>query len=653
VAEVRRKGALAGRRRLIGLAVAAVATLTGVLVIRQTPAAAGVAAAPPLHANGWTTGAKAPVTAAAGTTVTLAVGAVSDDDQTAVLDVELTTPTTQVAQAYWEEQDFAAGTPRQFNVRWNIPADQSPGPVVVKIGIFSAGWSGLLQWNNAATTFTVVPQGTPTTVAPTTAAPTTQPPATTQPPTVPTITARPTTTSSSTSTTLRPTTTSSTSAPTTAQTTTTTRSTTAPSNSGAAACGIADAAFCETFDSAQNGGTQTGDLDPRLWGVSRVADMNPPGILNGLVPSHNLCAGGGVNADGIAVGAATPAPDDVQICNGQLLESVNDGGSVANLNIYPKQPFNFEGRTGTVAFDVSANSSGTHGAWPEFAITDEPVPGVRRSISFGTPAHAQNSVGFTLDGGCLGQPDSTGVGVVFFTVDGDYQEIQGARPNCITQGSQAAMNHIEVRVSTTHIEVWGTDAGSTKLKQLSVDDIPGGLAFAQGLVWMDDVHYNARKAIEPCECGTQYDHTFAWDNLGFDGPKTYRDLGFDVPYANQPGGTSAHGDSEINLGYLVGTGPRSLAVTDVHWDQTPKAAKVVFNAYNFDAPWTSVSVNGHTPVRLDWRSTDASWAWRSMSIAVPISDVVAGRNTLTFASGSASTTVSNVSLILVAAAPVP
>ena len=47
---------------------------------------------------------------------------------------------------------------------------------------------------------------------------------------------------------------------------------------------------------------------------------------------------------------------------------------VTTLAMYPKQPFDFAGRTGTVAFDVTNDTSGTHGTWPEFWLTDQPVP---------------------------------------------------------------------------------------------------------------------------------------------------------------------------------------------------------------------------------------------------------------------------------------
>lgn len=382
-------------------------------------------------------------------------------------------------------------------------------------------------------------------------------------------------------------------------------------------------------------------------------------MLNAITPSHNACAGGGTTGDPVQgdpnsqpFGPATPPPADVQVCGGQMVESVNDGGGVSQLNTYPKQPFNFAGRTGKVVFDLSADSGGTHGAWPEFVITDEPVPGVRRSISFQEPAHATNEVGFALDTGCQGT-NTTGVGVVFWTVNGVYNEIQGDRPNCITKGSRTRMNHIEVRVSTTHIEVWGTDAGSTTLKQLAVENI--SLGFTQGLVWLDDVHYNARKAVEDNgnAIGTQYDHSFAWDNLGFDGPKTYRDLGFDVPYANQCCVSSINGDQEINEGYTVGggQGPRTFTVTGVDWAQTPTKAKIVFNAYTENTGVSvQVSLNGHTvsvPRAFD------GFGVRSIAIDLPASDAVKGANTLKFTFINGFGVVSNASIILVAAAPVP
>ncbi|MEO5901122.1 MAG: hypothetical protein ABIR68_13500 [Ilumatobacteraceae bacterium] len=482
-----------------------------------------------------------------------------------------------------------------------------------------------------------IPAGAATT---TTTAPTSTPPVTTAPnTTAPSTTPAPTTT----------TTTPATSPP--------------PTTPSVAGCGLASAAFCETFDAPHNGGTQTGDLDPTLWGVSRIDDFNPGNVLNGWVTSHNACSGGGTTdnasptndgADGNSrtFGPATPAPGDARVCNGQYVSSNNDGGAVSNIDAYPKQPFNFAGRTGKVVFDVSADSDGGHAAWPEFLITDKPVPGVHRCISqcelgeHATPT-AKNQVGFSIADANQGFPGHTGIDTFFVSVNGVYanvpNELQGTS---ISKGSSTSMNHVEVNVSKSRIDVYATDAGSKVLKHIGGANI--ALGFEQGLVWLNDVHYNARKSVEPGELGIQYDHSFAWDNLGFDGPKTYRDWAYDVPLNRAATCCSQGGEALTNLGYQTG-GNTTLTVSGVKTGKAT-AAQVVLNSYSFATTTIDVSVNGHTPVSFthaDGYSVDA------ISVPIPLSDVVSGTNTIRFTSTSGSTTVANVSLVMVAAASVP
>jgi hypothetical protein len=352
---------------------------------------------------------------------------------------------------------------------------------------------------------------------------------------------------------------------------------------------------------------------------------------------------------GCGTTAWSTTPNDVRICQGQLFEAVNDGGGVVNLDMYPKQPFDFTNRTGKVTFDVSADSDGSHGAWPEFLITDKPVPGARVSISGGIPPGAVNSIGFSLDGCPVG---STGVGTVYVTKNGEYSEPNFSSTGCVTKGSARSMNHFEVRISTNHLEVWGTDAGGTALKQLAVADNLGLGTFSKGLVWLNDVHYNARKALS-CECGTQFNHTFAWDNLGFDGPKTYRDLGFDVPDANVAGDKATAGDSTRRVGFNIGLGPVNLTTASVRRDQTPTKAQVVFNTYSFAPTVPSISINGNAYIDTPWPAGWDTFFWSSISIPVPLDQVHDGPNTITFKSADPSTTISNISIILVAASPVP
>lgn len=528
------------------------------------------------------------------------------------------------------------------------PAPAAPAPATAvrfPAGFGTPIYVGNTQvWPTTTTTggATSTSTSNPATTTATTSAPTTSstsPTSTGTPTTTPTTTIPSTTDPSTTATSVAASTTVPTTTTTPATTTSAPSATTTTTTPNPAACGLQNAAFCATFDQPTTGPkTQTGDLDPLLWGVSRSRDINPAGILNGAVNSTNPCSS-----------TSVPAPADVRICNGQLVESQNDGGSVTDTDSYPKQPFDFTGRTGKVVFDVSSDSDGTHAAWPEFLITDEPVPGARSEISFQPTPQAVNEIGFTLalsTGGYAGV-GQTGVDTFFATVNNTYETVATTQYGTVTKGSPSALNHVEVDVSKTRIDVYMTEPGKTALKHVAGADL--NLGFTQGLVWLNDVHYNAHKAIEPCECGTQFDHAFAWDNLGFDGPKTYRDWGFDVPYNTAQGGRSTYGDPEINLGYLIGTGPTQLAVTGVQLGTATKA-KVVLNAYTFGGSTISVAVNGGKAVA---HAIDANFAWRSFSILVPLTDVKAGTNTLTFTSNDGSTTVANVSLILVAAAPVP
>jgi hypothetical protein len=409
---------------------------------------------------------------------------------------------------------------------------------------------------------------------------------------------------------------------------------------GSAGCGLVSAAFCETFDHPANGGTRTGDLDPVVWGVSRLGVAGYPAESVNQIFDTNL----------IGCGTTKPvaSPADVRICNGQLIEAQNDGHAVDNLDIYPKQPFDFAGRTGTIAFDVSANSEGAHAAWPEIIITDKPVPAPRQDVSNDPnqnnvlPPAAANEIGIVFAGGCTATANTTGVSEIYVTRNNVFARVPMTQTNCVTSGSTTKMNHFEVRVSQNHIEVWGTDAGSTTLKQIAVADNIG-LTFTRGLVWMTDTHYNA------CKFDTQCDHTFAWDNFGFDGPKTYRDLGFDVP------DNTARPDAvSTNVGYLVGTGPMTFTVTGVHHDQTPTGAQIVFNYLNVDATVPTISLNGNPPITTPHPfAANDTGLWKTISVPVPLNQTQDGTNTITITSNDSRTILANISLILVAAAPVP
>ena len=69
------------------------------------------------------------------------------------------------------------------------------------------------------------------------------------------------------------------------------------------------------------------------------------------------------------------------------------------------------------------------------------------------------------------------------------------------------------------------------------------LSLTRGLIWLEDVHYNADKARDG-PGPSQEQHTFVWDNVAFDGPFTYRDFSYDALDVNK----STAASNTVDLG---------------------------------------------------------------------------------------------------------
>jgi hypothetical protein len=407
-------------------------------------------------------------------------------------------------------------------------------------------------------------------------------------------------------------------------------------------------AFCDSFDAPDpTPASRSGDMNAELWGISRVGTHSNVGQrdLNNFYPAT-------------LVGCGAPLkvlpPNDVRICNGRLLEAFWDNQQQQSINIYPKQPFDIGGgRTGTVVFDVSADAEEPHAAWPEFWWTDKPVPAPHADISGHAP-YARHSFGFSIAGTFFKTPSApvgTPCGATRTTIDRvmvtrNYQrfDIPFTSVDCVTKGSATgALNHFELRINTNRAEIYASDAGSLDVRLIAFAD-GLGLTFTRGLIWMEHLSYNA------CKFNGQCDHTFAWDNVGFDGPDTYRDLSFDVPDANDP-----QGDGSLGLGYLVGPGTTArLTTLPVFRKQTPTGAIVTFNWWaEVDPVVPSFKLNGHqyTPA-WPYTTENQGWGWRTIDVPVDLAHVPDGPNVLEFTS-SVGQIVANVNVILIAGAPVP
>jgi hypothetical protein len=420
-------------------------------------------------------------------------------------------------------------------------------------------------------------------------------------------------------------------------------------SAASAGCQLDQVAFCDTFDSPAPTvpGTRTGDLDSTLWGVSRVTSNDNPsqGTSYGWNASQ-------LDKCGSTVSVGTPR--DVQICsNGTLVDSVSDQGSVTMLAMYPKQPFDFAGRTGRIVVDLSNDTQGSHMAWPEIIVTDQPVPAPTED-SAGVADFARNSFGIALGQDCnngtftnTGTGNSWGISSVWTTSNYAFQLQNFTSTGCVKKspGPSGPFNHVELRISSSHFELWATDAGSSTLKQVGTGSFQ--MPLTRGLVWMEDVHYNACK-----EPGSQCNHTFAWDNFGFDGPVVTRDLTFDAPDAHQ-GGSG-------NLGYLVPANSKtSITIPNVTSSAiaNASAALLTLNWYTREQASITYSLNGHASHTTAWPygNEDLNKS-KTIGIPVALSDIVAGNNTLTLSSSQTSfggVSVANIDLIMVGAGGMP
>lgn len=401
----------------------------------------------------------------------------------------------------------------------------------------------------------------------------------------------------------------------------------------------ATAAFCDTFDAPAGTGNRSGDLNGAVWGVSRISGAANPsqGLDDPWYPvQENQCGR-----------TVTVQPEaDMHICNGQFVDAINDGGSTATAAMYPTQPFDIAGRTGTVVFDVNADAFGNHGAWPAFTYTDQPVPAPSGGLS-AMYTYPRNGFGFTLN---LGHPcgtNTSGIDAVWASSNYALRDLSfTAVNNCVTFSS-GALNHFEVRVSQSQIDVYGTDAGSGTLKHMLTAP-NAGLTLTRGLIWVEDQHYNGDK-----DGGNQSTHTFVWDNVGFDGPILPGDVHLDV---NDVVGAPDPRSGAVDLGWNVPDSSTGSTLTLQVPGATSAAlsqasgAILTLNYYSYAPVTAHYRVNGNAWQSLPWPFADTlAYAWRTIALPVPLSELAPGTNTVDLQLSPYGGSAANVDLILIGA----
>jgi hypothetical protein len=425
---------------------------------------------------------------------------------------------------------------------------------------------------------------------------------------------------------------------------------------GQASCGLqlnqAPVIFCDTFNAPSTVFNRSGQMNGTIWGVSRQR--------GGATEWHDATLDGCNGPQPASPIGAT----DVIICNGQLRTVMDDDHDVATLAMYPKQPFDWSGRTGTVGFDVTNDTTGSHGAWPEFWITDLPIPAPSAHlIPCDMCTFSRHALGIRFaanQGECPDgwRADSAIVVRDWVAEDRNIFEnntsgMKITQKGCVSlsSGPNGGLNHIEIRISQNTIDVYASDAGSRTLKLIN-QITNANLSFSRGLIWIQDAHYNAEKAhIQTPSYPNQKMHTYAWDNVAFDGPATYRDLSFDVLDRNNPltGGNNKTGwDIPTNAPATMQTLPMT--------SQNISAATRAFLLFNYGKdtnPTTfNYTINGNVNTAPDPHPPTGFKYMRSAALPIPLNQLVNGPNTITM-SADTWITVGNVNIVLVAAAPVP
>ena len=214
-------------------------------------------------------------------------------------------------------------------------------------------------------------------------------------------------------------------------------------------------------------------------------------------------------------------------------------------------------------------------------------------------------------------------------------------------GYSGITNHIELKISQNQIDVYATDAGvvpsPSTLRHIAVIT-NANLSFTRGLIWLEDVHYDADKASGP-NVPSQRQHTFVWDNVAFDGPFTYRDFSYDALDADQPNAAT----QTWNLGKVsLPNQTASWNVLNMPANPQATAVRVLFNFYEYSPVSTvlNVTVNGHAhPTPWPYPDTLGD-TWRTFAVTIPITDLVPGTNVVQLGLSDQAVVTSNVNIVL-------
>ena len=319
---------------------------------------------------------------------------------------------------------------------------------------------------------------------------------------------------------------------------------------GSAGCGLVSAAFCETFAGGVSAGGREGDLDASRWSVGRTVGNTSNSDLMPFPPTPVSACRAGV--------ATATADNDLLVCDnssghtGQLLTAMS-AQNYGILSMRPRQPFDFAARTGTIAYNVDAITEGILAWWTSIYVTDDPTSMASDSAQVAGML-PRNGVGINFDDGC-GTTDASKVrvGSIFVYKNTAETKISGANSACVTT-KRGSLNHIEIRLSQTNIEVWAsdysTDGGHTFPNFKRVFTTPIDLSITRGYVHFQQAERAPVKYATQSNISPGYANNY-WSNLGFDGPVISPEISYALPDAL----TTNPNTGAANIGYTLLNNP--------------------------------------------------------------------------------------------------
>jgi hypothetical protein len=401
---------------------------------------------------------------------------------------------------------------------------------------------------------------------------------------------------------------------------------------------LVGAVFCEDFEGGRNTvGNRNGD-----WSVSRFSaarwspsiNPDPQWVGRASIPA---CRAG-------AAGDPLP-PGDTLICDPSSVVRSHYGLTSTAIQNYGDnsyrvaQPFDIANRTGTISFNVDLHTDGGLLGWPTLTFTSEP---------YSAPAYlADNAAGATpregleiyFNGVCPGSSGWTAfptVRIYHRYRETELRDENGFANNCAAITTQAGhLNHVEVRISTTHLEIRVSSAsadGVTYPAAIKRFSTPIDLAFTRGNLYFG-VHNHATVKYAGLASWT-----VLWDNLAFDGPA------ITPQRVAQVNNNTVAADGGIELGYplpnsATTTNPPALTFSPLTTTGATTAT-LVFNMAGdtiTNTNWSNWRVNYRlnnttwhaaaiSPDELSLIPTRASTF--TFSLNVPLSELTNGTNTI-------------------------